>query len=857
MSTESQSATRVEPIGLSEADADARLARFGPNEIAAAKGRSVLRIMLETMREPMFLLLAGASGLYLFLGDVGEGLFMVGVAAAAVALVVAQEARSERALSALRDLAQPQARVLRDGMERRIGARGLVPDDILLVGEGERMPADGALVAGGVLSVDESVLTGESAPVAKQPSSSALPAAEEPLPGGEAGSQLFAGTLVVRGQGVVRVTRTGVRSAVGQIGHALATVGHELTPLQKKTSRLAGVLGFAALGFCGLVAVAYGLLRGDWIEGVLAGITVAISLIPEEFPMVLAVFMALGAWRLARHQVLVRRSAVIETLGAATVLCVDKTGTLTTNRMQVARFWTREGDVAAAEGGSAKAAASALLRLAILASAVRPIDPMDRALRSLAEAKLIPDGLEEEEPRRAWPLKPELLAAIQLWKEEAGGEVAAAKGAPEAIFKLCRLSEAEVSRLHGVIGDWAKQGLRVLGVASARGEDGFIGEPQDAPFEFAGLVGFVDPLRADAPTALEQARAAGIKVVMITGDHPATALAVAKAAGLETGAGVLTGAEVAALSIERLRDRLQRVRVFARITPEQKLRIVLALKQAGEIVAMTGDGVNDAPALEAAHIGISMGRKGTDVAREASDLVLLDDSFASIVGGVRLGRRIFANLRRALAYVIAVHVPVAGLALAPILLGLPPLLLPMHVVLLELVIDPTCALVFEAEPSEEGAMERPPRPPGEALFGLRHVGVSMIRGATLMMAVLALYLWASATWPDGERAARGAGFLALVTGLLMLTLADLPYANRLFAPHRRAFWAIASAVAAVLVLVFTVPPVASVFKVAPPDPHLLLVAVVAGAAGGGWSTLAALARRFWSGLPTSASRGAV
>jgi Ca2+-transporting ATPase len=514
--------------------------------------------------------------------------------------------------------------------------------------------------------------------------------------------------------------------------------------------------------------------------------------------------------------VLVRRSAVIEALGGASVLCVDKTGTLTENRMQVARLWT-EGDEAA------------LLNTAALASAERPVDPMDRAIRTLAQPSA---GVLE----RSWPLRPELMAVIQLWRS--GEErLAAAKGAPEEIFRLCKLSDAEIEQLHARVHAFAEEGLRVLGVAACRVKGPFPDDPRTAPFRFEGLIGFIDPVRAEVPAAIAEARAAGVKVMMVTGDHPSTALAIAKAVGIDTLAGVLLGTDVAELSLPALAERLRSVRVFARIAPEQKLAIVQALKAAGEVVAMTGDGVNDAPALEAAHIGIAMGRKGTDVAREAADLVLLDDSFASIVGGVRLGRRIFANLRRALSYITAIHIPIAGLALAPVLVGFPPLLFPMHVVLLELAIDPICALVFEGEPSEAAAMKRPPRRADEALFGLPQLALALLQGAGVFVAVFGLYAWALGHYPQAQ--ARGAAFTALVLGNLMLALADaMSMEGRLFAPHRRIFWAIASAIAAALAIIFTVPAASAVFEVARPDAALLLLALAVAAVSGTWLNVA-------------------
>jgi len=809
--------------GLDAAEAARRLAADGPNLLSADRTRPVALIALSAMREPMFLLLAAASALYLALGDLSEGLLLAAAGVVTVALVVVQEARSEAALKALRRLADPVVRVVRDGRARAIAAQDLVRGDIVLLAEGQRAPADGALLGSDILQIDESALTGESVAVIRSGTPSP--------PDGALSDRVLAGTLVVAGHGVVRVDATGPRTALGRIGASLSTIGEGRTPLQKSTGRIVIWIGAMALVFAVVVALAYGLLRGLWIEGALAGITIAIALIPEEFPVVLSVFLSLGAWRLAQHQVLVRRAAAIEALGGATMLCVDKTGTLTENRMAVAALWSPQGEGRPDDKALAPAL-RALLDTAVHASSPQPTDPMDLALAARAPPAT-------ERPEQVWPLATHRLAVVQTWRT-AERRRTAAKGSPEAVFALCRMTAPEATAARSALERLASGGLRVLAVAEAA-HDAAVATPEALDFEFRGLVGFLDPVASDVPAALEIARAAGINVAMITGDYPATALKIASDAGIDVSAGLMTGAEIADLTEAALAERIRDVRVFARVQPGQKLALVRAFQANGAVVAMTGDGVNDAPALEAADIGIAMGGRGTDVAREAADLVLLDDRFGSILGAVRLGRRIFTNLRRALVYVTAIHVPIAGLALLPILLGAPPLLFPIHVVLLELVIDPVCSLAFEAEPSEADAMRRPPRPQQKSLFGLMEIVTGLVRGLPILAAVLALYLVVLPT--AGEAVARSVAYVALAVGNLALALAIGASAGvGLFDPHRRLFWGIGASLAAVLLTALYVPGIAHVFRFGAPSPALLAIAVAAGLLAGGWTGVVRVSR---------------
>ena len=805
---------RVQLPGLSQDEAAKRLAQSGPNVIASQPRRSIGRIARETLREPMFLLLLAAAALYLVFGDLGEGLFLTAGALLSFTLVVVQEARSERALAALNALAEPRARVLRQGRLTTIAARDVVPGDVILVAEGARVPADARLIEGSALEVDESTLTGEAAACTKLATTDAQSADGD-------SATVFASTLVLRGQALAEVTRTGPATRIGQIGAALHDIREQPTLVQRDIRWLISRVGIVALLFCVIVAVTYGLVRHDWFQGALSGLTLAISLIPEEFPMVLVIFMALGAWRLAKHNVLVRRSAVIETLGATTLLCADKTGTITQNQMALRRIW-RSGQAHDLSDDLLDEPRS-VIEAAQLASAVQPHDPMDVAVHAAAGPRTGADLV------RSYPLTPEFLAVVQVWRSpDEDSLVYAAKGAPETILDLCRPDERTRAEAEQAVHEMASEGMRVLGVATARLSGTEQVEPRTLDYRFEGLLGFEDPVRPDVPPALKLAQQAGISVAMITGDFPATALAAAREAGIDTTGGVLTGSEAEAAA------DVSRVRVFARVMPEQKLMLVRRFRDAGQVVAMTGDGVNDAPALAAADVGIAMGQRGTDVAREASDLILLDDRFASIVTGIGLGRRIFTNLRRAMTYITAIHIPVAGLALLPLLLGLPPMLYPMHLVLLELIIDPLCSIVFEAERSEADAMKRPPREAREPLFGSTQIAVAAVQGLVLLAGVLGLYLWMTQAGVE-QNQARAASFIALVSGHLALAPAVLVRTGRGASTHHRwTFWFVATGASLLLALTLVVPELREIMRFSLPDPMQLIAAVAAGCVAGGW-----------------------
>ena len=760
--------------GLSSDEAQRRLDRDGPNELPRTGRRSVFRIALEVLREPMLALLLAGGVAYMLLGDLSEALILLAFATFSVLVTVVQENRTENVLEALRGLSAPQALVVRDGTRVHIAGRDIVLDDMLVLEQGDRIAADAVLIEANDFQTDESLLTGESMPVGKVVG--AAKADEEfRRPGGEGQSYVYSGSLVARGAGIACVVATGSHSEIGRIGQSLATLDTEAPRLRAETTRIVTWCAIGGGAVVVLVVLLYGLLRGGWLDAVLAGIAIGMSMLPEEFPVVLTVFLAMGAWRIGKVGVLTRRAAAIETLGSATVLCTDKTGTLTENRMSVAELWLPSGERTAVET-DVPGRFHTLLRTAALASAVESADAMEIALRD-ARGKI--DAINRPEGRlvHAYALRPELLAMSNIW-DDGRGLTINAKGAPETIADMCHLPADARATMMEAVEAMAVRGIRVLAVAAARAPDTAWRLSQaDYDFVLVGLIGLADPLRPSVKAAVAECRGAGIRVVMITGDYAATAHSIAMQAGIADG-DVLTGIDMDTLDDTGLAARLKTVTVFARIMPEQKLRIVQAFKIDGEIVAMTGDGVNDAPSLKAAHIGVAMGKRGTDVAREASAIVLLDDDFGSIVESVRLGRRIYDNIRKAMAFIFAVHVPIAGLAVLPLLFGMPILFGPIHIALLEMVIDPVCALVFEAERDEDDIMRRPPRNPDEPLFSFGMVTWSIFQGALAFGTLAtAFFVEASSGMPESEL--RALIFFALVAEILALILVNRSFSASL------------------------------------------------------------------------------
>jgi Ca2+-transporting ATPase len=744
---------------LNSQEARKRLEQYGYNELIGSGPKNIWKIALEVIREPMFLLLIACGTLYMLLGDYREGIVLVSSILIIIGITFAQYRKTERSLEALRNLATPRALVIRDGKQVRIAGREVVPGDILVVHEGDRIAADASIIECTHLSVDESLLTGEAMPVLK--------GVEEDH------CALFSGTLAVQGFALAVVTATGMSTRFGKIGDSLQSIGEEETRLQREMKVFIRNLSIIGVFLSISVVVAFYLSRGNFLESLLTGLAASMAILPEEFPVVLTIFLALGAWRLSKKNVLTRKSSAIETLGAATVLCSDKTGTITQNKMVVAAIGIHGSIVNRESIDSSDTSLQQLLAAGCMASAGETTDPMEKAIFALhADMAYEKTALDFE---REYSLSKGLLMMTRAYRSnEHTHFYLTAKGAPEAVLSLCNCSDEERRKQLELVHEMAAQGYRVIAVAEASHEGNEWPETQHGfNYRLLGLLGFEDPIRPEVPQAVAECKTAGIRVCMITGDFPVTALAIAEKIGLEHGHKVMTGEELNQLSAAELSRRISETSVFARVLPEQKLLIVNTLKASGEVVAMTGDGVNDAPALKAAHIGVAMGAKGTDVAREAASLVLLDDNFASIVAAIRSGRRIFDNLQKAMSYILAIHIPIIALTLIPAFMGqLPILLFPIHIVFMELIIDPVCSIAFESEQEEAGIMSRPPRSADEQFFGSNKITVALLKGLLLLVTVLVVFgLSIHEGHTEGE--VRAIAFSTLIIGNIFLILTDL------------------------------------------------------------------------------------
>ncbi len=729
--------------GLSSNEAQALLVKYGENSIDKAKEKSLYSTVLDLLKEPMLLLLIAAGAISLALAELVDGILLLFTIFIILGITIYQTQKTEKALKALSELTMPLAIVIRDGLEIRIPSKSIVPGDVVILREGDRISADAKLTVATSFHVDESLLTGESLPISK-----------------DIGDVVFTGSLVVRGHGKAEVFATGPNTQLGKIGKSLTEIREEKTNLQKSVERIVRVVGIAALITVIAVFGIYGTTRGNWLEAGLAGISVAMALIPEEFPVILTIFMALGAWRMAKVKVVARRPAAIEALGAISVLCVDKTGTLTENRMKISEIHT--DSVIWKENDSISELLTEVIEIAAMATPVSAFDPMDIAFQNLA--KTLPSrNFSSLKSKSEKPLSKGSLFYTHVWQvSNSSAEIHAIKGAPEQIAILCNFDTKRKIDFLEKVSFEASRGFRTLAIAKSN--DGI-------NFEYLGLALLSDPIRIGVPAAVSECSKAGIRTIMITGDHPSTAITIANNIGLES-QNCLTGSEIDELSDFELSEKISSCSVFARVTPHHKLRLVRLLQENGETVAMTGDGINDAPALKAANVGIAMGQRGTDVAREAASLVITDDNFTSIVEGIRRGRAIFSNIQKALIYVIAVHIPIFGMALIPVLNSEWPLvLLPALIAFQEVIIDPASSIVFEAEEPDKKSMERLPRGKSKSLVGSREVIIGVLQGFSVLIVTFLVY-WISLLNYDSEELSRSLTYATLLLSNLFLVLSN-------------------------------------------------------------------------------------
>ncbi|MGL5378327.1 cation-translocating P-type ATPase [Clostridium sp.] len=696
--------------------------KYGVNELVKEEKPNPFKKFIGVFKEPMFLLLIVAATVYFILGEPKEGAMMLVFVCFVAFITFIQEWKTEKTMHALKDLTSPQVNVLRDGEIKIIKSWELVPGDIIKLEEGERIPADCEVLDSSNFSVDESILTGESINVFKHPSSE-IDETDEYWKE----DKLYAGTMSIFGSCIAKVTLTGVNTEYGKIGKAIGESKEELSPLQKKVGKLVKSLAIVGGALCTIVILASYIYNKDILGSILSGVSLAMAIIPEEFPVVLTVFLSMGAYRLAKKNTLMRKVSAVETLGSTTVLCVDKTGTITENKMKVKEIYSSKTIITADNFKDFD-----ISKLCLLACEKDPYDPMEKVIVSLVSKNLTYEEINNNEVVKKYPFDSKSKMMGNLFKED-DHYYLASKGSAEAIIPLCNLSKDEIKEINENIDKMASKGLRVLAIADLNTLE-VKDDLCNYSLKFKGLIGLQDPPKEGIKEAIKICKQAGIRVVMITGDYNKTAMAIASEIGLKFSNKAITGADIDKMTEEELCAEAKECDIFSRVVPEQKMKIVKALKRNGEVVAMTGDGVNDAPALKSADIGIAMGKRGTEVAKEAAHMILMDDNFETIVKTVEDGRRVFDNIRKSIVYILIIHIPIACMALFAPLLNLPQLLLPMHIMVLELIIDPTCSIVFEGEKAESYIMHQPPRSAKEPLLTKKFTLKVLLQGITMFLA---------------------------------------------------------------------------------------------------------------------------
>lgn len=744
--------------GLTDEQVAQARAQYGANKLEYKKENTFLEVLLRIFAEPMTILLLVASVIYFISGETGNGVFMAVAILFITSISLYQDARSKNALEKLKDLSQPRCKVIRNGEQVEIKNEELVVGDLLLAEEGASITADGMIVQSNDFSVNESVLTGESMAVFKDKNKD--------------DNYLYSGTIVASGLAIAEITAIGNETRLGKIGKSLAGIQEEKTPLELQISNFVKWMAVVGVVVLALVWVINYWESQNILGSLLQSLTLAMSILPEEIPVAFTTFMALGAWRLMKLGIVVKQTKTVETLGSATVICTDKTGTLTENKMSLAWLYTLKNNSVLRPTDVLNIHDLELLSLSMWASEPRPFDPMEVALHQAYQQLAGKDERPHYQLVHEYPLggKPPMMTHV--FANNQGQRIIAAKGAPEALLAVSNLDEHEIRQIHAAIELLATDGYRVLGVAVSTFEGAdYPAKQQDLPFEFKGLVAFYDPPKANIGKVLEDFYTAGIQVKIITGDNAATTEAIARQIGFKDHDKSITGDELMALSDYELQKRVMDTAIFTRMFPEAKLNIINALKANKQIVAMTGDGVNDGPALKASHIGVAMGQKGTEIAKQAASLILLEDDLSKMVDSVAMGRKIYTNLKKAIQYIISIHIPIILTVFVPLALGwlYPNIFSPIHIIFLELIMGPTCSIIYENEPMESHTMRQKPKPLSDTFFRLKELSTSIVQGLMITAGTLSAYQLAVAEGQN-EAVTRTMVFVVLITANVFLTL---------------------------------------------------------------------------------------
>lgn len=747
--------------GLNDGEIIAARSKYGVNSLSFKKESGLIDALKGLAKEPMVVLLLVTSCIYFISGKSGDGIFLALAIALVAGISLYQDSRSRNALEKLKDFSQPKCKVIRNGVVSEIKSEDLVIGDSLMVEEGTSITADGVIVHSNDFSVNESIISGESLAVYKDRLS--------------ADNMIFHGTTVASGLAIATITAIGNQTRLGKIGKSLESITEEKTPLELQINnfvRKMVIVGFIV--FLTVWGINY-LHSANILDSLLKALTLAMSILPEEIPVAFTTFMALGAWRLMKMGIVVKQMKTVETLGSASVICTDKTGTLTENKMSLAKVYLLHGNcIVDARKKLANGTERELIALAMWASEPIPFDPMEIALHDAYSKTGIADERSDYKMIHEYPLggKPPMMT--HLFENGTGKRIIAAKGAPEALIGLSNLNNNEKRQVTNAIETLAAEGYRVLAVGEANFAGGnFPATQQEFPFVFKGLVAFYDPPKKNISAVLEAFYQAGIAVKIITGDNAETTAAIARQINFRGNDRCISGDALLQLSDNELRETVDKVNIFNRMFPDAKLRIINALKAKNEIVAMTGDGVNDGPALKAAHIGVAMGKKGTEIAKQAASLILLEDDLSKMVDAVAMGRRIYANLKKAIQYIISIHIPIVLTVFIPLALGwiYPNIFSPVHIIFLELIMGPTCSIIYENEPMEKNTMLQKPRPFSVTFFNWKELTTSIVQGLVITVGTLTAYQYAVNNGAD-EQLTRTVVFTSLIAANILLTLVN-------------------------------------------------------------------------------------